>query len=112
MYETFLTGIILIIGLRAALSIPKYPRYSRGWVLRSLLLAGLYIVFSLCGMIVMVKLEALLFPPDLSEDQTGLIYIVGWVLWMTAGTIALIRMNRFCAPPASARPVNEPPKQA
>ncbi len=107
MYEIFLTGFILIIGIRAALSIPKHPRYSRVWVLRSLLLAGLYIVFSLCGMIVMVKLEALLFPPDLTEDQTGLIYIVGWILWMTSGTIGLIRMDKLSTParkPPERRP--------
>lgn len=112
MYEIFLTGFILIIGIRAALSIPRHPRYSRGWVLRSLLLAGLYIVVSLCGMIVVVKLAALLFPPDLSEDQIGLIYIVGWILWMTAATFGLIRMDRRYVDPAPSRPSGEHPEEA
>jgi hypothetical protein len=111
MYETFLTGFILIIGVRAALSIPRYPRYSRGWVLRSLLLAGLYVVFSLCGMIVVVKLEALLFPPGLSEDLTGLIYIAGWVLWMTAGTVGLIRMNKQSVSAAPIEPTGQDSRQ-
>ena len=95
MYETFLTGFILIIGLRAALSIPRYPRYSGGWILRTLLLTGLYLVFSLCGMIVMVRLGEALLTSSLTDDQVGLLYLGGWILWMTTGTIGLIRLNRM-----------------
>ncbi len=91
----FLTGFILIIGLRAALSIPRYPRYSGGWILRTLLLTGLYLVFSLCGMIVMVRLGEALLPSSLTDDQVGLLYLGGWILWMTTGTIGLIRLNRM-----------------
>lgn len=102
MHEIFLTTFILMIGVRAALSIPKYPRYSRGWVLRSLLMVGLYIVYSFWGMILIVKVVPWVFPADLSEDQTGLVFLGAWILWMTVGTIGLIRMDRRYVSPARA----------
>lgn len=101
MYELFLAVFIVSIGMRAVLSIPRYSRYSRAWALRSLLLVGLYLSYSLLGMIVIVKIVEVWLPTDLTEDQIGWIYIAAWLLWMTAGTWGLIRMNRQAPLPAS-----------